>query len=103
MYKFSEFDIKQVAKGFEGDKIKMAKILNREIVVHDFKLENSKIAQFREKGSGNCLYLQISLNGEKHVVFTSSVFLITAIQQVPKDGFPFTTTIIEENDRYKFT
>lgn len=101
MNKFSQFNIKNTIKGFEGDKIKMSKVLNREIVVHHFKIEDSKV--FKEKGTGKCLQLQISLNGNKHVIFTSSSGLIEVIKQVPENGFPFITTIIEENERFKFT
>jgi hypothetical protein len=103
MNRFSQFNIKASTKGFEGGKIKMARILNREIVVHDFKIEESKVPAFREKGSGRCLHLQISIDNEMHVVFTSGTGLIETIQLVPKDQFPFTSIIIEENDRYKFT
>jgi hypothetical protein len=101
MKKFSQFKIEVTSKCFVGDKIKMAKILNREIIVHDFKLGDSKI--FLDRGTGKCLQLQISVNEEKHILFTSSIGLIEAIQQVPADDFPFTATIIEENDRFKFT
>jgi len=101
MKNFSQFNIQQTAKGFEGDKIKMSKILNREIVVHHFKIEDSKL--FKEKGSGKCLHLQISFNNEKHIIFTSSSGLIEVIQKIPVNGFPFTTTIIEENDRFLFS
>jgi hypothetical protein len=101
MNKFSEFDIKTLSKGFEGDKIKIKKIFNTEIIVHAFKIENSKV--FTDKGSCKCLHLQISINGTKHIVFTSSSGLIEQLLQVPADRFPFTTTIIEENERYKFT
>jgi hypothetical protein len=102
MNSFSQFNIKPSdKKSFEGDKIKMSKILNREIVVHHFDLKDSKV--YKEKGTGKCLSLQISFSNEKHIVFTSSVGLIEAIQQIPDSGFPFTTTIIEENDRFKFT
>ena len=103
MNSFSQFNIKASTKGFEGDKIRMAKILNREIVVHDFRLEDSKVPAFKEKGSGKCLHLQISFNNEKHIVFTSSNGLIETIQMIPRDKFPFTTTIVEDNDRYLFT
>jgi hypothetical protein len=103
MNRFSQFNIKPAAKGFEGDKVKMAKILNREITVHAFKIEESKVTAFKEKGSNKCLHLQISFNDEMHIVFTSSVGLIETIQQVLINKFPFTTTIIEENDRYLFT
>jgi hypothetical protein len=70
MNRFSQFNIKAPAKGFEGSKIKISKILNKEIVVHDFKIEEYKVPAFREKGSGKCLHLQISFDNEMHVVFT---------------------------------
>jgi hypothetical protein len=101
MNSFNQFNIKPREKGFEGDKIKIIKIINREIIVHDFKIEQSKI--FKEKGTGKCLHLQISVNNEKHIIFTSSCGLIDVIQLIPKTGFPFTTTIIQENERYLFT
>lgn len=101
MNSFSQFNIKVESQAFEGDKIKMSKILNREIVVHHFKVEDSKV--FKDRGSGKCLHLQISVNQLKHVVFTGAGGLIETIQQVPESGFPFTTTIVEESERYKFT
>lgn len=101
MNNFSQFGIKQVTKGYEGDKIKMSKILNREIVVHHYKIEDTKL--FKEKGSGKCLQIQISVSDKKHVIFTGSGNLIEAIKQVPENGFPFKTIIIEENERFMFT
>jgi hypothetical protein len=101
MKTFSQFNIQLSSRGFEGDKIKMSKILNREIVVHHYKIEDSKV--FKDRGSGKCLHLQISFNNEKHIVFTSSSCLIDVIQRVPESGFPFTTTIVEDNDRFMFT
>lgn len=101
MNRFSDFNIKTTSKGFEGSKIKMSKILDKEIVVHHFKVEDSKL--FKEKGTCKCLQLQISVNDEKHVVFTSSAGLIEAIQQVPDNGFPFTTVIVEVSDRFRFS
>jgi hypothetical protein len=103
MNRFSQFNIKAPSRGFEGSKIKMARILNREIVVHDFKIEDSKVQAFKEKGTDKCLHLQISIDSEMHVVFTSAAGLIETIQQIQKAQFPFTTIIIEENERFKFT
>jgi hypothetical protein len=103
MNRFDQFDIKTPIKGFEGDKIRIAKILGKEIIVHDFRIEESKVDSFKARGAAQCLYLQISFNGEKHIVFTSSIGLLYAIQQIPETGFPFITTIIEENDRFRFT
>ncbi|HLO37369.1 MAG TPA: hypothetical protein VK173_02655 [Lacibacter sp.] len=98
MKRFNELGIAPQMKGFTGDKIKINKVLNREVTVHDFKIEDSK---FKDKGK--CLYLQISMNGNMHVVFTGSNVLMDTIQQVQKDHFPFVTTIIEENERFIFT
>lgn len=101
MNSFSQFNIKKPINGFDGDKIKIAKVINNEIIVYDFKLNNSKI--FKEKENNKCLQLQISLNNEKRIIFTSAKGLIEVITQIPKDNFPFKTTIIKENERFIFT
>ncbi len=102
MNNFKDFNIDTPpAKGFEGEKIRMSKILNREIVVYHYKLGDSKI--FKDTGTCKCLQLQISVDNRKHVLFTSATALIEVIQQIPEKGFPFSTMIIEENDRFMFT
>lgn len=100
MKSFKEFGIKSVSQSLQGDKIKMDRILNREIVIHDYRIEDSK---FNQQRGSKCLYIQISISGTKHVVFTGSINLMECIQQVPKEDFPFITTIVKENDRYEFT
>lgn len=99
MKRFNEFGIKPSINSLQGDKINIKKILNREITVHDFRIEDSKYGN----GGSKCLYLQISLNSTKHVVFIGSKNLIDTIQQVPKEDFPFITTIVIENERPEFT
>lgn len=99
MKQFKDFGIKPKAQSLVGDKIKMSKLLNRVITVYDFRVEDSKYGG----NSSKCLYLQIELNGNKHVVFTGSKSLMEMIEQVPKTSFPFTTTIIQENERLEFT
>lgn len=96
--KFSDFKIKTPTQSLVGDKIKVARILNREITVIDYRIEPSKYGD-----SGRCLYLQIEMNNTKHVVFTGSSPLIQQIEQVPREGFPFLTTIIKDDQRYEFT
>ena len=103
MNSFKQFEIKVEYKSFIGDKIKISKIINKEITVHDFKIEESKVKSFYERGANQCLYLQIAINAEMFIVFTSSRGLLDAIQQIPKAGFPFTTTIIQQNDRFMFS
>lgn len=99
MKQFKDFGIKSTISYFQGEKINMHKLLNRQIIVHDFKLEDSKYG----KGNEKCLYIQISVGDAMRVVFTGSKSLIDAIQQVNKSDFPFITTIVKENERLEFT
>lgn len=99
MARFSELGIKPAEAGFIGDKIKISKILNREIIILKYRIETSKY----EKGNGKRLDMQIEFGGTMHVVFTGSVVLQETIQRVPPEAFPLTTTIVEENERYQFT
>lgn len=98
MNAFKNFNIALSQKAFEGDKIKIDRILNKEIVVTAFKVEDSKF-----ENKGKCLTLQIEYDNSKRVVFTGSGILILQIEQVPKDKFPFRATIIKENQMLQFT
>ena len=99
MKSFRDLGIQNTQQGFIGDKIKINKILNRQVVVNDYKIENSKY----EKGSGKCLHMQISIGETKHVVFTGSKRLMDTLELIPKTDFPFSTTIVKENDWFDFT
>lgn len=98
MNDFKSFGITDTKQGFKGDKIKTDRLLNRQIAVHSYKIEDSK-----KEAGGKCLHLQISIGNEYYVVFTAGKVLMKMIEQVPKDGFPFTTTMIKENEYLKFT
>lgn len=97
MKKFSDFGIRPKNQGFVGDKIKMMKIINQEITVLDFRIDNSKY-----ENSKICLHLQIKYKGEFYVLFTGSKVLINMIEQVPKSDFPFITTIIKQGEAFQF-
>lgn len=98
--RFSDFGIKVESKKFVGEKIRLAKVLNTEIMVHGYYIKPSK---YPEKGSDKCLWLQISVDGKKYVSFSIAKLLMEAIQKVHEDSFPFTTKIINDNDSYVFT
>ena len=100
MRKFKDFGIAPAGKIMTGDKIKIQKVVNREIVVHDYEIKPSN---YPEKGNGKCLHLQIALGENRHVIFTGSVPLQEMIERVPKENFPFSTTIVRENERFEFT
>ena len=99
MNQFKDFGIKPKQQSMVGDKIKIDRIINRQLAVHDYRIENSKYGN----GGMKCLYMQISIGETKYVVFTGSITLIDLIQQIPKDKFPFSTTIIKDNDRFIFS
>jgi hypothetical protein len=96
MKSFKEIGTKPLTKSFEGEKIKIERVLNVEIIVLDFRVNPSKY-------EGERLDLQIELNGNKRLVFTSSKFLREQIEKVDKSNFPFKTTIIRENEHFEFT
>lgn len=99
MNKFKDFNIPAPkVNTFVGDKIPVKKLLNQPIRVHDYRIEPSK-----KKEGANCLYLQIEKSGDKRVVFTGSNGLMDQIKQVPREHFPFETTIRQDNDYYEFT
>lgn len=98
MNNFKNFNIKPSLTSFTGDKIKMDRILNTEIIVHGYDIKDSTV-----KAGTKLLTLQISRNETKHIVFTGSKVLQDMIQQVPKENFPFRTTIVRESERLEFT
>lgn len=100
MKKFKDLGITPVTKIFTGEKIPMLEIINREIVVCDYKIEDSKYAKI---GDGKCLHMQIIIDEVKRVVFTGSVVLMDLIQKVPENELPFITTIVKQNKRFVFT
>ena len=50
---------------------------------------NRTILELKQNKSGNVMTLQIEMNGEKHVVFTGSDYLINQINQIEKNGEHF--------------
>lgn len=98
MTAFKDLGIKAELSTFTGDKIKIDRLLNAEISVLAYKIEDSKV-----KPGTKLLILQIEKSGVKHVLFTGSTILMQMIKQVTEDKFPFTTIIIKESEHLEFT
>lgn len=103
MKNFSDLNIIIKTDKFVGEKIKIKKILEKEIIVHDFKINDSKIYKSGDGNYKECLCLQLEINNEKHILFSSATTLIDAIKMVNKSDFPFKTIISENNEHYMFT
>ena len=69
----------------EGSKYSINDVLNREILILDYKIKDSKYHKELP-----CLTLQFSMNDseEKHIIFTSSIVLIEQIQTY-KEELPY--------------
>ncbi|SKB63535.1 hypothetical protein SAMN05660477_00395 [Soonwooa buanensis] len=98
MFNFSDFKIKPKENTFIGKKMDVDDVLNIEIAVLGFEIKDST-----KKAGTKYLTLQIEVNENKRVVFTGSKTLMDLISQVPKDGFPFKTTIKKNDKRLEFT
>lgn len=98
MKTFKEMGIQVASRAFIGDKIKIERLLNRQIIIHHFKIADSN----KREGT-KCLHLQVEIDGQMRVNFTSASALMEAIQKVPQENFPFTTTIVKDNDRFEFS
>jgi retron-type reverse transcriptase len=97
---FSDLGITVDSAPFGGEKIKINRIVNKEIEVLDFELNESKYQAGKNR---KCLKLQIRFEGELRVLFTGSTILIQTMQKVKKEMLPFRTTIVEVSGYYQFT
>jgi hypothetical protein len=102
MNTYSELAIR--SKNLEGKKIEIESILDQEIIVRDYRINNSK---YGKEGSKR-LDLQIEYQGETRLIFTGSGVLMEDIAKIPVEGFPFRCRIIKvafgaRNHYYKFT
>lgn len=94
---FSDF-AEEESEIIEGDKIKIAEVLNQDIIVTNYRILDSKFSN----ANSECLQLQFQLNEEKRVIFTGSKVLIRQIKKY-QEHIPFSTTIKKINKYYSFT
>lgn len=91
---FGDFNI-TTKTSFEGPKLYPEDLLEQPIIVHFYEIRPSK----KNDGS-QCLYAQITLNGTKRLLWSSSGFLMDAIKKTPE--FPFRAKIVKINRHFEF-
>jgi len=96
--RFSELGVHVGVESLTGEKIKISKILDKEIMVKAFKVTESKYDKDK-----HCLKIQIEISGENKVIFTGSEMLRKQIEQVGEADFPFQTVIKSVEETYQFT
>jgi hypothetical protein len=93
--RFSDFA--EESKIFEGEKKKIEEILNKEILVLDFKLKESKHHQDTQY-----LTLQFKENDTTFILFNGSRVLADQLEKY-KDNLPFYATIKKIDKYYTFS
>ncbi len=96
--RFGDLGITVEVNNLTGEKIKISKVIGKEILVKDFKVTESKYEK-----TTHCLTIQIEMYGENKAIFTGSVMLKKQLEQVKKEDFPFISTIENINDTYQFS
>jgi hypothetical protein len=90
-------DFAKANKKFEGEKIRIDDLVNKEIKICDFKIEKSKVKKDTEY-----LTLNFELDGMPHICFTGSKVLREQIETY-KSEIPFLTTILKIHRYYTFS
>lgn len=95
MKKFSDF-AKDDELPFDGEKVRVDNILNKEIIIERFRVRNSK---YQNKG-GKCATVQFTETegGEHKIFFTGSNVVIDMLEKYESE-LPFATTL-KKIDRY---
>lgn len=95
-------DFARSKKVLDGEKIAIAQVLNKEIVVLDYSVAESKFDDCKTRCSGKCLTLQVTVDGVKRVVFTGSDVLLKQVREYEAE-MPFITTIIKVDQFFTFS
>ena len=79
-----------------GDKIYIRDILDRTVLITDYRIINSK-----QRTDTECLQLQIYVDDKVYILFTGSAVLINEIRQV-SDRIPFYASITKADKYFSF-
>lgn len=80
-----------------GTKRRLEEILNKEIVILDFRITRSN-----KRENSECLQIQFLSDGDAFVLFTGSVVLIDQIKSI-SDKLPLKTTVVKIDKYYSFS
>lgn len=104
MRRFSELGIKQVddKKIFNCQQVSISDVINCEIEVLDF------IPNMKTTHGDNRYLVKFRQDGQEGKFFTNSSAIKSVLDQIPKDEFPFLTTILStklgsSGKMYQFT
>ena len=99
MKKFSDLNITQGNQNFSGEKIKLYNLLNREIIITDYRIVQSKY----KDANAERLDIELEIDNNKRLTWTGSTRLIETIKQIAKEDLPILTTIVKDGESYRFS
>ncbi|MDD3040758.1 MAG: hypothetical protein PHO71_23225 [Bacteroides sp.] len=92
--RFGDFAEEEV---FDGEKLRLDEILNKEILVTGYKIKES-----HQKKGTQYLTIHFMLEGKQHITFTGSVVLMDQLKKY-ESHLPFLTAIKKINRHYTFS
>ena len=100
MKAFSDFGI-TINRRFEGERLRIEKLEGDNIVVTDFKIEDSKYKPKEGEKADNekalVLYFQVEYRNELRLVWGNYKFLTQQFSKMTLDMCPFTAKLVNEN------
>lgn len=84
-------------EAFDGDKIRLDEIMNKEILVTGFKIKDS-----HQKKGTQYLTIHFELDNKRHVTFTGSIVLMDQLKKY-ESHIPFLSVIKKINRHYTFS
>jgi hypothetical protein len=99
MLRFSDFAEKEEMV-LDGEKVRIDSILNKEIIIHAFKVRQSKF----ERGCNKCATVQFYEENDerKRIFFTGSSVIISMLEKY-SDKLPFITMVKKIDKYYTFS
>ena len=82
---------------FDGEKLRLDEVLNKEILVTGYKIKDS-----HQKKGTQYLTIHFELGGKQHITFTGSIVLMNQLKKY-ESHLPFLTTIKKINKYYSFS
>jgi len=82
---------------FEGEKLRLAQVLNKEILVTGYKIKDS-----HQKKGTQYLTIHYELEGKQHITFTGSMVLMDQLKKY-ESHLPFLVVIKKINRHYTFS
>lgn len=89
---FADPDEDEDEEPLDGEKKKIIEILNKEILILNFRIQKSKIKD------GDYMIIQFELNDKKYVMFTTAGRVMKKLER-HKDKMPYHATVIQ---KYKY-